>query len=922
MDAVATVLVRRLNAVMLPDAAVPAPADGGEWVVLLETDLADRGLLLDAPLRARFAGLAADVRNRWGDWLLATADAATGADREHLPLYRAFPNTPAEPQALFVSRLLAHVFQSPGAPCVLCGSAEGVHPLDPCGHLVCVACFDPAAYSACPICGRRLTGGNAYLRVTAPRLAGRRKSPPVRWRRLSLTPHTTVVRVRDELVARPAALNEADAADLRTLVEATAPGRLDWLPGTVPARETQALLIAWALDATVLTSAYDRVLGEAVARWSTATDAARALWAYSGGDAGLVLPGAEGADGPLEGWRPVDEPKVTAVVPRVRALPRPLRRAVLGFLDGLDLPTAAEDLARHPTVWKRLAERLHPFERVAAFPRAAVAFAALRGTRAPIAGVLATAMADAAAAHPDHVELSFHDDDTVAVRVRTFASLVEEAFACGDVPAVTGLLRRRPGDLWRRLDHLLRLAGDDNDARDRILDAVRSTAARVSPAVLGGAAAALAGRDGTVLAEQAAAVATAAARPQGSGRLLIQPVRTRPAPEPDYGPKPGTPRRTFFPKGDVVRTWTAYERRARLASDTIAAVRAAADAELVRRAAGLERFDVAVLDLGLAAVPAPMRERASSQQLAGWPRGSVRTLADLDVLRLFLHWTDTATARVDLDLSCGFYDEAWNPVGHCDFTNLRFATDAAIHSGDLTSAPPPLGATEFLDLHRARLRAAGATWAVPVVYSYNDVPFEQLTDAFAGFSRPGRDGSQFEGARVLQRFGLRGNAKALAPMILHVPSAQVMWVDASLSSPGYGHQIGGHGPRLGRIAADLWEHFTGVRRTTLLDLAAWHACARADRIVVVSEAGDAVLVPPSPAAVRAADGIETDLGSLAGQRVFAATTDAARLAELAGPDIAEGSAAILVDGLAAAPWTVTGAGDLAAGLVPLAPAQR
>ena len=76
--------------------------------------------------------------------------------------------------------------------------------------------------------------------------------------------------------AGTAALGAADVDDLRTLVEATAPGRLDWLPEVVPARETLAVVVAWALHATALTPAYGRVLADATARWSTVTDVARA----------------------------------------------------------------------------------------------------------------------------------------------------------------------------------------------------------------------------------------------------------------------------------------------------------------------------------------------------------------------------------------------------------------------------------------------------------------------------------------------------------------------------------------------------------------------------------------------------------------------------------------------------------------------
>jgi hypothetical protein len=156
--------------------------------------------------------------------------------------------------------------------------------------VVCEVCFDPAAFSACPVCGRRLNGDDAYLAVEAPKRDERtgRRPDALRLRRITLDEAAadTVTRLRDDLVARPSALNETDVADLHTLVAATVPGRLDWLPTTVPARETLALVIAWALHAAALTDTYPGVVADAAARWTTITDVARALWAYSGGDPG------------------------------------------------------------------------------------------------------------------------------------------------------------------------------------------------------------------------------------------------------------------------------------------------------------------------------------------------------------------------------------------------------------------------------------------------------------------------------------------------------------------------------------------------------------------------------------------------------------------------------------------------------------
>ncbi|MEU3456585.1 MXAN_6230/SCO0854 family RING domain-containing protein [Micromonospora sp. NPDC006766] len=989
MDPLAVVLLRRTGRVAVMGVGA-APSDGAAWVAAIEADLADRGWLLRDDLRRAAARLPVAVRVRWADWLLATIDELVGADRPMLPLYRSFPDTPRDVEAVYVRRLLTHLFAVPGAPCVLCGREDGGAPLDPCGHPVCSACFPPEQVTGCPVCGRRLAADNTYLTIVEPpspirRPPARAGAPiedaderpvrdapplPMRLAGLEADPVGAAVRVRDQLVARPAALNEADRADLKVLVEATAPGRLDWLPEVVPARETLALVIAGALHAAALTPGYRDLVGTARQRWSTATDAARTLWAYSGGDPGLVLPRRDDESAaPGATWRPIDEPAVTVPVTRVRALPRPLRRAVLAHLDACGAAIAAEDLQRHPTVWKRLGERLHPYEKVTAHPAAAVAFAALRGTRTARASALGAAMTAACAREPRHLMLTEHSDGTVTVRLRTHASLVEEALTGDDVAGAARLLTERPGELWRRLDHLLRAAGDDLAAHAAIETAARRTAARVAPGVLAAAAAQLAGRADTVRATAAQLAATARARAAaqarkskhtpaisalagGLGDALRAAARRlrgdssaslrevlRPAGEvtvPDEPPVvdsvveepgivggrpgPGMPRRVFYPRGSVVTTWTEPERRPPVPAAAITTVRELVDTELTVRAARLGRFDVAVLDAALAEVPAPMRERAASAQLAGWPRGSVRALPDAEVLRLFLHWEEPNATRVDLDLSCVFFDQDWQRVGHCDFTQLRFADDGAIHSGDLTSAPAPLGATEFLDLHLARLVECGVHYAAPIVLSFNAVPFEALTEAIAGIMLPLRRGERFDGARVAQRFDLHGNARMLLPMVVDLHARRLLWTDLTLTGRSYGHSVGRHGDQLARAAADQWEHFLGGHRATVLDLLAWHAAGRADRILVGHADRTYTEVPADVAAIRVAASANTgeirELPDLTGRLVLAGAIDPEALDRLVpspGP-IAPGSTVVPVTGTSGDPWTVLRADDLLAWL--------
>ncbi|HET7488648.1 MAG TPA: MXAN_6230/SCO0854 family RING domain-containing protein [Acidimicrobiales bacterium] len=909
MDALATALLRRTGRVFLPEPP-PPPADGGRWVRALEADLAERGWLLDAGARGRLAALDPTERTRWGDWLLAAADQAVGAHRVHLPLFRSFPGTPADPDRLFVERLLAHWFQDSDVRCVLCGGEGTVGAVDPCGHLVCSRCFDPAAYGACPVCGRRAAGTGL---IDAP---ARPPGPPLRLTVVSLgdDPTAEARRVRDELVARTGALGQQDRDDLAVLIEATSPLDLGWLPDVVPSRETAALVGAWALRRAVLPDDVAALVPQVASRWTTTTDVARTLWAHAGGDPGLVLPRRVG--GPAT-WRPPTEPRLVVPVPRVRALPRALRTAALARLHHVGAAAAAEDMGRHPTVWKRLAERLHPFERVGAHPEAAVAFAALRGTQAPATSALGAAMAATAARYPGRLVLARHRGDRVSVRSRSFAAAVQDALDGGDLPGALSLLGTRPGEFWRRADHLARLVGDDPALHRSLLDAAAGTAAGVAPGVLASAGAELRDRASTVAApaEMASPVAAeVAARRSGGGAAAD--VADRPPRPP--APAPGTPRRVFFPRGSAVRSWTAPERRPPLPAALVDGLGATVDAELVRRAARLPAFDLSVLDAGLLDVPAPTRARASSAQLAGWTRGTRLSVPDLEVLRLFLHWLDAPGGRVDLDLSCAFYAEDWSHAGHCDYTTLRFAGGAAVHSGDLTSAPAPFGATEYLDLSPAGLGAAGVRYAVPVVFSYNDVPFELLPDAFAGFSLPTAPDAQFDPGRVLQRFDLRGDVRMLVPFVLDVSAGVLLWVDVQVTSRGYGHRAGRHSANLARLGADLWDHFTAGGRPTAFDLGAWHAMGRGGAVHVADLGAQRAerVAGDSPAALREAAGrpAQGPLPDIAGRTVLAVVADADGLAPALGDRCADGSLAVALVGRASAPWHTVRPDELLAGL--------
>ncbi|MFH8770869.1 MXAN_6230/SCO0854 family RING domain-containing protein [Streptomyces sp. NPDC017958] len=767
MSELSSVLLRRLRTVYV-DQAGPRPGDPStaEGLVALEGELLDRGFAPTAQLHAALAWLGPAGLADAGRQLIRHIDAELGADRTHMPLFRSFPaSVPDDTFQLYVDRVFALLLQWPAQPCVLCGTVGSVHPVAPCAHLVCRACWDGADYTGCPLCRRRIDPADPFLVPVEPRRPRDVSAGPLKLLALGRDRAADTVHALRTLLARRTPLPPQDRADLKVLLR-HAPADLGWLPAEIPVRETKAFVLG-----TLLTDRHTRVaVTELLAAYlTTATDVLRLLCVWSGGEGDLLEP------------------------PRMRSLPRALRGRLLAVLDGLAVPSLVEDVLRNPGPWKRAAEILHPFERHARHPRAALAFAVLRGTDTT-GTALGEALLRTAAEHPEAVRVA-----DGRIRAATWGARVEQALHERDAQAALALLAQRPGELLRRLDHLLRLRELDT-LSDEFADVLRRVLPKAGP--------------GPLLA--------------ALGRMRIRHL-------------PGE-RRVFFPRGQVTQAFTVDDTRAPLAEAVTTRACALLEAEALRRLADRPRFDLAVIDSALAGLAVPAAERTAAKALVSVPRGSTQPLPEGAVLRLFLHWMEPVKTRVDLDLSVALYDEDWEFAGLCDYTNLVYGERWAVHSGDLTSAPAPDGATEYVDLDLAALGELGVRYAVPVVFSFNNIPFEELLDAFAGFMALPSAAEEARGAgyhprTVRQRYDLVGDSRIHVPMLVDLRHRTFLWTDLHLPSDDGFHDVYRHGEDLGRIGRDLFQYFASGR-TTLWDLAVWHAAARGDEVLVVRRAPD------------------------------------------------------------------------------------
>ncbi|MCG6496753.1 MXAN_6230/SCO0854 family RING domain-containing protein [Kitasatospora sp. A2-31] len=784
-DALDVLLLRRHGAVVVRGGAAPGEPEpwSAQGLVVLEADLAQRGHVLTRPLRAALARLRPTELAETGTALLRRIDGALGADRRHRPLFRGFPDgVPRHAHSLYSAHIRAFLLNRPAQPCCCCdrpGGEAGIGALAPCAHLVCGDCHDELAGDGhCPLCDAPLEEPRHLpLDAKAVRNAAREHGADAVLRPLRLAGGADAPAVAAAeaaaLLARRTPLNPQDRADLAVLLEHAPADPAAWLPAEIPVRESRATVLA-----ALLRRDPESARPLLAAHLTTATDVLRLLWAWSGAEPDLLPATGRGL--------------------RLRNLPRPLRRELLAVLDALPVGTLAEDLGRHRQAWLRAGELLHPYEHRHRFPYAAAAFAVLRHTDLDLHG-----LGPELRAAPAPLTVGTTPGGHTRLVAVTFAAGVERALAAGDVPAAVRLLARRPGELVRRLHHLLR---------------VHETWSPGAPLPAG-------------LAE----ALPSALRKVAPGPLLGAYGRMRARRE--IGE-----RRLYFPRGRVALAHARDDWGTEVPAALSAPVCTLIEAELLRRAARHERFDLAVLDDGLADLVVPFAERASARTLVAVPRGSVQRLPDGHTVRLFLHWMQRPTQRVDLDLSVALYDDAWRFVGLCDYTRLVHGPRAAVHSGDFTSAPPPHGATEFVDLDLPALAAGGARYAVAVVFSYNDVPFDDLADAFAGFleldeaTARQRRGS-FVPKAVRQRLDLAGDAKVCVPMIVDLAGRTYTWTDLNTGASGGFHNVWRYRDRIGTLAADVLAHFAEGSRATLWDLACATAAARTDEVLVRTRGG-------------------------------------------------------------------------------------
>lgn len=443
---------------------------------------------------------------------------------------------------------------------------------------------------------------------------------------------------------------------------------------------------------------------------------------------------------------------------KFRSFKRKERRIIMDLLENCG--NLEEDMLRYKNRWLRVGERLHPAEySKEQFPKTTKAFEKLR----------------------------------TGEKIETFGGKVNKAMNAENYEAALALLKKRPGELARKLDYLLRTAKTPN----MVVNTFKDIAGDVSTPVL----------------------------------LQVKEHFAHRNEENEN--------RVFFPKGNLSRCHSIKNTLPEIEESYCNAIVSICENALIETYRKKDFMGKVYLSPEFKNYLVPFSQRSASKSLKTIVRGSRLPIAeDINTLRAFIWWTNTTDKnndwddyRVDIDLSAAIFDENWNYIEHISYTNLRSTQYQACHSGDITNGGPVDGdgVSEFLDVDIDSVVNYGARYIVYQVYSFTGQTFNSLPHAMFGWM--GREsagsGEIYEPKTVEQKMDLTANSTIAIPVIFDCVNREIIWCDMNqtLDSVRCNHFENNLESNLSSVAATCYG-VVNIRKPNLYDLISLHIKAR------------------------------------------------------------------------------------------------
>lgn len=271
------------------------------------------------------------------------------------------------------------------------------------------------------------------------------------------------------------------------------------------------------------------------------------------------------------------------------------------------------------------------------------------------------------------------------------------------------------------------------------------------------------------------------------------------------------------------------------------------DTELTRRLSGFEDMGKVYLDPKLKQLKMPISLRTSSVNSSRiLTRGSRIPLSNKGNVRLFTHWTNHKVkggeSSTDVDLSVALLDENKDLKHRIAYYKQRVPEfKSLVFSGDMTNAPNPTGANEFIDFNKKELLDKGIrylTMSVIVYHVYDDngnkISFKGLEDVTAGWvefdsdsedieqlksNRYGRvEGVEFNTRDIKNQFDIISDSTSVVPLVIDLKRDELTWIDTYAPTKGYGGTVDANK----HFVKESVEYYTKDKSITMYDLLDMH----------------------------------------------------------------------------------------------------
>lgn len=559
---------------------------------------------------------------------------------------------------------------------------------------------------------------------------------------LQLGSEADVRQIFDNICMSRTSISKTDREDIAYLFETENMK----LPDNIPHKENAAYISALYLQKNPMAS-----VSELRKYIKTATDVLRLVTAMSDGDVSL----AENT--------------------RYRSFSRRQRRMIMELLSGC--PNIEEDMLRYKERWIRIGERIHPSEfdcsrYTLEYDRAINAFDKLRNNR----------------------------------KIETFAGKVEFDLAYGEYESALAELVKRPGELARRLDQLLR-----ETYKEPVIRNFASVAEKVSTPVL----------------------------------LQVREHFLHRSEQADV--------RVFFPKGSLAKCHSEKNDLPDIDERYCQKVVQICENALVKIYGQREPIGKVYLSENYRNYVVPFSQRSASKALKTIVRGSRLSMSSqTNAVRAFIWWTNMDkcdfesydSGRIDIDLSAAIFDENWNYMEHVSYTNLKSEKYKACHSGDIVNGGPVDGdgVSEFLDVDVDSVVRYGARYVVYQVYSFTGQNYAEMPHAMFGWMERAdvNSGEIYEPKTVEQKLDLTAGSTVCIPVIFDCVKREFIWCDMNLSLSGVHTNTGGNNleSNLSGVAAVCYS-MVNMKKPDLYDLIALNVMGRG---VLVDNREDADIV--------------------------------------------------------------------------------